>query len=335
MPARKPLDEFALIEAYFAPLAAGEAGALGLGDDAALIEPAPGHTLVTTTDMLIAGVHFPADDPADLIARKLLRVNLSDLAAMGARPRTYLLGLALPADIGSRWIEAFASGLAEDQKAYGIALMGGDTTATPGPVSLCLTAFGEVESGTALLRSGARRGDDVYVSGTIGDAALGLQVLSGEAPDLDESHAASLLARYRLPEPRTALGPALRGLANAAADVSDGLIADLGHICSASGTGAEIDSASVPLSPAAAAMVARAEDSMIRILTGGDDYELVFTAAAERRAEVNSLSERLGVPVSRIGQIVEGEAVTSFDATGKPLILRHRGYRHFADGAGG
>ena len=333
MPARQPLDEFALIEAYFAPLAAGDSGALGLRDDAALIAPSPGCTLVVTTDMLIADVHFPAGDPPDLVARKLLRVNLSDLAAMGARPRGYLLGLALPDDVDAGWIAAFADGLGEDQKLYGIALLGGDTTATPGPASLALTAFGEVEAGTALLRSGARAGDDVYVSGTIGDAALGLEVLQGALAGLDQAHAASLIARYRLPAPRTELGPALRGLATAAADVSDGLIADLGHICAASGTGAEIEAVAVPLSPAAAAAMAADPGSMARILTGGDDYELVFTAAPGRHAEIRALSLTLALPTSRIGRIVDGEAVTAVDGEGLPLALPQAGYRHFSSRA--
>ncbi len=336
MSLRLPRDEFALIEALFAPLAAGDAGALGLRDDAALIAPEPGCELVATTDMLVGGVHFFPDDPPDLIARKLLRVNLSDLAAMGARPRGYLLSLALPADIEGRWIDRFAAGLKQDQAFFGISLLGGDTTATAGSTCLCVTAFGEVEAGTALLRSGARSGDEVYVSGTIGDAALGLRALGvpDAAAAADEGQRAYLVDRYRLPQPRLDLGVRLRGLATAAADISDGLAADLGHICSASGLGAEIEARAVPLSPAARAADLEDPSTMALILTGGDDYELVFTVPPDRAGEVRALAEEFAIPLSRIGRIKTGEGVTVLGKDAQPLALPQTGYRHFSGSSG-
>ena len=330
MPSRPPRDEFALVEALFAPLAAGDAGALGLRDDAALIEPRPDCTLVATADMLVGGVHFLPDDPPDLIARKLLRVNLSDLAAMGARPRGYLLSLALPDEIEGGWIDRFAAGIGEDQALHGISLLGGDTTATPGPACLCVTAFGEVEAGTALLRSGARGGDDVYVSGTIGDAALGLRVLRGPDAGRDAAHRAYLIDRYRLPRPRLRLGARLRGLATAAADISDGLAADLGHICKASALGAEIEAGAVPLSPAAVAADPEDPSTMSLILTGGDDYELIFTVAPSRAGEVRALAGELAIPLTRIGRMRTGEGVRVLDKDARPLVLPRTGYRHFA-----
>ena len=219
--------EFDLIARYFAPLAAGEAGAFGLTDDAAVLTPSPGWATVTTADAMVAGVHFLPEDPPDLIARKLLRVNLSDLAAMGARPRAYLLTTAFPAAIDDAWLAAFTEGLAADQAEFGIHLLGGDTVSTPGPLTLSLMALGEARDGAVLRRSGAKPGDTVYVTGTIGDAALGLDSLRGHLSGLGPRQAEYLAGRYRLPQPRMACGPRLLGLAHAALDVSDGLVGDL------------------------------------------------------------------------------------------------------------
>ncbi len=302
------LGEFELIARYFAPLAATAPGALGLLDDAALIDERPGWSLVATTDTIVAEVHFPADaEPAD-VAGRLLGVNLSDLAAMGAEPAAYLLALALPrawaaADLHP-WLDGFAAGLAGWQREHQIALIGGDTVATPGPLTLTLTALGHVEAGRALLRSGARPGDRIYVSGSIGDAALGLRVLQGEFAPLDAAERAFLLDRYRLPRPRLKLGRRLCGLANAAADVSDGLVADLGHICAASNVGARIDAGRVPLSAPAAAAIGDDPALLALALSGGDDYELVFTAAASRDAEIAELARDLALPLTAIGEIV-------------------------------
>ncbi|HYZ32288.1 MAG TPA: thiamine-phosphate kinase, partial [Crenalkalicoccus sp.] len=242
--------EFALIARHFRPLA-GPA-ALDLGDDAALLDAPSGRQIVMTVDTMVAGVHFLLDDPPETIGRKLLRVNLSDLAAMGAAPLGYLMTTALPRGTPEAWLAAFAAGLAEDQRGFGIQLLGGDTVATPGPVTLSLTALGTVAPGAALRRKGAVPGDTLWVSGTIGDGALGLRALRGEVADPE----GALARRYRLPEPRLGLGAGLAGLAHAAMDVSDGLLQDLGHLCRAGGCAAELEAASVPLSPSAAAALA-------------------------------------------------------------------------------
>src|SRR6516225_4998121 len=220
-----PPGEFELIARYFRPLAAGRAGALGLADDAALVDVPAGERLVVTADALVGGIHFLPDDPPDRIAHKMLRSNLSDLAAMGAKPLAYFMTCCFPRPLEESWLARFAAGLAEDQREFGIALMGGDTTATPGPLTLSVTAFGTVEAGRALRRSTARAGDLVAVSGTIGDGALGLAVLKGRIPAAEGTE--HLVSRYRLPEPRLALGRSLSGLATSAMDISDGLAGDL------------------------------------------------------------------------------------------------------------
>ncbi len=322
--------EFELIARYFAPLAAAAPGALGLLDDAALVEVAPGHRLVATADAVVSGVHFLPDDPPDLVARKALRVNLSDLAAMGARPLGYLLVTAFSGQ-DEAWLAAFAAGLEADQRAFGIALLGGDTVATPGPLTIAVTALGEVAAGRELRRSRARPGDLVLVTGTLGDGALGLKALRGALPMLDEAQRAALARRYHLPEPRLAFGRAVaeRGLAACGMDVSDGLVADLGHICDASGVGAEVDLARLPLSPAAAAAVAA--DSALRaaVCTGGDDYELLLTAAPEGAAALQAAAAEEGLLLTPIGRIVAGAGVHLRDEDGREIEFNSGGYRHF------
>ena len=327
MPGRPRPGEFELIRELFAPLAADEPGALGLLDDAALIAPRPGFELVTAIDTIVEGVHFLPADPAFDVARKLMRVNLSDLAAMGARPRAYLLGLAVPDALDFDWLRDFARGLAADQERFAIALAGGDTAATSGPACLSLTAIGEVEPGRALLRSNAAPGDHVYVSGTVGDAALGLRVLRGEDTGLPEDASEAAVVRYRLPEPRLSLGMAVP--ASAAVDVSDGLVADLGHICAASGLGARIEAARVPLSGPARAALELGAVGIADVLTGGDDYELVFTAPADRGNAVREAAARARVPVTRIGAMTEGEGVSVLDEAGAAMELGRTGYAHF------
>ena len=321
--------EFARIARHFAPLAKGYPLAFGLTDDAALIRPEPGQDIVVTADGMVAGVHFFSDDPPDRIARKLLRSNLSDLAAMGAVAIGYTLVTAWRPDTTDAWIEAFAAGLRADQQRYGIWLMGGDTVATDGPLSFTVTAFGQVPTGQALRRNGAQPGDAIFVSGTIGDAGLGLICRRGGKQVLERQHREYLLERHQLPEPRLALGLALRGLASAALDISDGLIADLGHICTASGVGAAIRAADVPISTAARAALAEQPAVLATLLTAGDDYELCFTVPAARREALSSAEASAGVAIRQIGEIIAGEGVRVAGLDGAPLAIARPGYRHF------
>src|SRR5919106_5481147 len=315
--------EFAFIARHLRPLASAP-GALGLVDDAALLDPRPGMQLVLTKDAMVAGVHFLKGDPPGRIAQKLLRVNLSDLAAMGAAPIGYLLALARPRALDDAWLGAFCDGLAGDNTAFGVSLLGGDTVSTPGPLTLSLTAIGEVPKGEALLRSGARAGDDIWVSGSLGDAALGLAVLQGKLAVAAPTRA-RLIERYRVPRPRLALGQALRDLAHGAIDISDGLIADLGHVLEASGVGAEVRADLLPLSEAAGHLPGAQEAA----LSGGDDYELLFTAPQKRRAQIEALSRRLDLPLTRIGEIRAGSDLRIRDADGEIIEPTSKGWRHF------
>lgn len=331
-------DEFARIARYFAPLAAGFPGAYGLTDDAASFGLAPGEQAVVTTDAVVAGVHFIGDEPPGLIARKALRVNLSDLAAKGARPIGYTLAAVLPRSIDDAWLEAFAAGLAADQAAYGVPLIGGDTVATPGPLTLSITALGAV-SGAMVRRAGARPGDRIYVSGTVGDAALGLAVLKGGLGGLGAPQRAFLVERYRLPAPRLALGRALAGHVSAGLDVSDGLVADLGHLAACSAVDAVIEQPLIPLSAAAAAALAVDPSGAEAVLSGGDDYELLFTASQEKHDIIAQLASAAGTPVTVIGEIAASRAgsprpgapgrVAVRDGAGRDVTPAVGGYRHF------
>lgn len=310
--------EFGLIARHFRPLAGK--GALNLLDDAAVMTPPPGRQLVLTADAMVAGVHFLPDDPPDTIGSKLLRVNLSDLAAMAAAPLAYLLTVSAPRETPEGWFEAFAAGLARDQVRFGIGLLGGDTTSTPGPVSLTLTAIGHVAPGQALRRTGARLGDEVWVTGTIGDGALGLAALRGQVEDPD----GWLAGRYRLPQPR--LGLALYGIASAGMDVSDGLVQDLGHLCRLAGLGARVEAALVPLSPPAAAAGPAWQAAC---LTGGDDYELLLAVPPANAAALRAEAARAGIPVTRIGGFVAGAQVTVAGTDGRELPITRTGWSHF------
>jgi thiamine-monophosphate kinase len=314
--------EFALIARHFRPLAGP--GALLLDDDAAVFAPPPGRDLVAAADAIVAGVHFLPDDPPDLVGKKLLRTNLSDLAAMGAVPFGYLMTVSVPRSTPDAWFAGFAAGLADDQAEFGVFLLGGDTTSTDGPVSLSLTILGHVAPGTALRRTGARDGDGLWVSGTVGDGALGLLAARGETGDPD----GYLAGRYRLPRPRLALGQAVAGIAHAGIDVSDGLVQDCGHLCRAGGVGAVIESASVPLSPAA-----RAADRLALCLTGGDDYELLLAVPPDREAALADAARHVGTAVTRIGGFRAGApqvTVRAPDGTAMPLAVG--GWSHFAAG---
>lgn len=326
--AAKTSGEFALIERYLAPLAKDFAPALRLKDDAAVFAPPPGQDIVITADAMVEGIHFFPDDPPDNVARKLLRVNLSDLAAMGAAPYAYFLTLALPPSRGDHWMAGLSAGLAVDQQTFGLSLAGGDTVATRGPAVLSLTAVGLVPAGRALRRDGARAGDGIYVSGSIGDAALALEIRENRVPDPGPESRAWLAHRLALPDPRLALGQGLGGLATAAIDVSDGLLADTGHICENSGVGAVLRARDVPLSAAAALIVGNDPDRLALALSGGDDYELVFTAPPARAPEVLALGSR-AVGVTRIGEIVPGHGVALLDQAGNRMESPRRGYAHF------
>ena len=320
-----------LIARYFRPLATAP-GAFDLVDDAAVVTPPPGCDLVLTTDGVIAGVHFFPDDPAASVSRKALRMNLSDLAAKGAKPVGFLLALALPAGTDEAWIAAFAGGLGEDAARYGCPLLGGDTDHTPGPISVSIAAFGVVPHGTMVRRSTAKVGDCVVVTGTIGDAALGVKLRAdwglAKTWRLTEAMAAHLEQRYLLPQPRSVLAEAVLHTATAAMDVSDGLAGDLGKLCRASSVAAEIDVSRVPLSDAARAAMAAAPELIETVLTGGDDYEIVLTLAPEKLAAFRAAAEAAGIPVTEIGRMQAGERAR-FIRAGNALTLARPSYSHF------
>jgi thiamine-monophosphate kinase len=316
------MSEFDLIRRFFTrdtPHAI-----LGVGDDAALLQVDAGNVLAVSSDMLVSGTHFLPDADPFLLGHKTLAVNLSDLAAMGAVPRWAVLAIALP-EADEAWLAQFSAGFFALAQQHGVELVGGDTTR--GPLNLCVTIFGEVPAQQALRRSGAQVGDDIWVSGRLGDAALALAHLQGRIALSDAGLAACLPALHQ-PQPRVALGLALRVIASSAIDISDGLLADLGHILDASQVGAEIEFATLPLSPT---LRAHASLPLARqcILSGGDDYELCFTAPAARHAELSEIAARLGLPLTRIGKIVAGCGCIVHDAAGNPLNVETGGYDHF------
>jgi thiamine-monophosphate kinase len=320
-----------LIARYFKPLATAP-GALGLVDDAAILTPPPGCDLVLTTDGVIAGVHFFSHDPPGAIARKVLRMNLSDLAAKGAKPVGFLLSIALPERVEEEWIAAFARTLGSDAEYFGCPLLGGDTDHTPGPLSVTVAAFGTVPHGKMVRRSTAKVGDLVLVTGKIGDAALGLlkrkDSLLEKRWALTDDQSIDLKTRYLLPEPRTALAEAVLHHASAAMDVSDGLVGDLAKLCRASGVSAEVDVARVPLSDAAQTALAADPTLIETILTGGDDYEILLTLPPQRLEAFRTAAQLADVNVTEIGRIAAGEGAL-FIRDGKPLTFARPSYSHF------
>jgi thiamine-monophosphate kinase len=320
--------EFALIAELFAPLATLP-GAFGLKDDAAIATAPAGQDLVVTTDALVEGVHFFATDPPDLIARKALRVNLSDLAAKGCTPAGYLIALSLPFTADMQWLRAFARGLEEDQQTFGISLFGGDTTSTPGPLTIAITAFGHVPAGKMIRRDGAKIGDHVFVSGTIGDAGAGLACLKNETASLSEEDRRFLTRRFQLPEPRLSLGRYLLGIATASTDVSDGLLADLGHIASVSDTRILVHAARAPISSALKSTWREPMNGVAEAVCAGDDYEIAFTAPPEKRDAVGSAAAKAGVPVVEIGRVESGKGVSMLDEAGAEIPIERRGFTHF------
>jgi thiamine-monophosphate kinase len=320
-----------LIARYFKPIAT-EAGAFGLDDDAAVLK-ARGEDIVVTTDAIVEGVHFLPGDPPDTLARKALRVNLSDLAAKGAKPAGFVLTLALRG-VDEAWLEAFARGLGEDAGSFGCPLLGGDTVSTPGPLMVSITAFGRVGEGRMVHRSGARPGDRVMVTGTIGDAALGLDILKGgtiaTALVGDPAAKEMLISRYRVPQPRNALADAVRQHARAAMDVSDGLAGDLAKLCAASGVSAVIETPRVPVSAAAAGLLARKVVGIEALISGGDDYEILCTVAESDMQAFTAEAGRAGVALTAIGTISAGTAAPRFlDSHGSEISLQRMSYSHF------
>jgi thiamine-monophosphate kinase len=322
------LGEADLIAQYFAPLA-GPAG-LGLRDDAALMRLLPGEDLVLTTDALVAGVHFFADDPPGAIARKALRVNLSDLAAKAARPLGFLLTLALPSDWRDEWLAAFAEGLSADVSAFNCPLIGGDTVATPGPLTLSVTAIGSVAQGRMPQRTGVRPGDRLYVTGTIGDAAIGLKIRLGRSLGISPADKAFLLDRYLTPQPRLKLIGAMAAHASGGMDVSDGFVGDLAKMLDVSRVSARVAIYRLPLSGPARAAIAADPDLFEVAATGGDDYELLASAPRESAAAFEAAAAAAGVPLTFVGEAVEGRRPPRFiGPDGDPVVFGRGAYSHF------
>jgi thiamine-monophosphate kinase len=327
----RPSGEETLIARYFKPLAT-DPGAFGLVDDAAILK-AHGEDVVVTTDAIVEGVHFLPDDPPDTIARKALRVNLSDLAAKGAHPAGFVLTLALRS-ADDAWLTAFARGLGSDAGLFGCPLLGGDTVSTPGPLTVSITAFGRVPEGRMVHRSGAKPGDRVVVTGTIGDAALGLDVLKdgpvAAALADDTAARAALVGRYRVPQPRNALANAVRDHASAAMDVSDGLAGDLAKLCAASLVSAVIDASSIPMSAVGQKLLANGAISIEAVVSGGDDYEILCTISEDCYESFAREAKQAGVTVTTIGTVIAGTASPRFlDAQGRELTLPRLSYSHF------
>ena len=328
------MSEFELIQRYFTRPASS--AALGVGDDAALLRIAAGMELAISTDMLVSGTHFFPDADPLLLGHKTLAVNLSDLAAMGATPRWATLALSLP-KADEAWLKNFSAGFFALADQHGVELIGGDTTR--GPLNLCVTILGETPRGAALRRSGAQLGNDIWVSGHLGDAALALAHLQAKV-QLSEPDFALCAPALHQPSPRLALGTALRGVANSAIDISDGLLADLGHILESSGVGAEISFDELPISnlmrkcmisPEFEFQSKTGEDSLLQrcILAGGDDYELCFTAPVAQRGTMEGISHRINLPLARIGTIVKGSGCIVRSADGSIINMGESGFDHF------
>ncbi|MTI17374.1 thiamine-phosphate kinase [Rhodobacteraceae bacterium RKSG542] len=332
------MDEFGLIKRYFAPLATSS-GAAGLLDDVATLEIPEGHELVLNKDMLAADIHFFKEDDPQAVARKALRVNLSDIAAKGATPLGYLLGVGFPKTIDENWIAAFSQGLAIDQDVFGISLLGGDTIRSPERIVLSVTALGSAPKGQLVRRHTAQAGAQIYVTGTIGDSALGLQLRLDREKESDWGLSAEqsehLLDRYLLPQPRVAAAPAVLQFACASMDISDGLVADLGHMCRNSGVRAQVDLDKLPLSEGARVAVEGRDDVLRTVITGGDDYEILCAVLSENCSGFEGSLREASVPFAKIGELFERE--TQAGATevilfkdGEPFLLRgDEGFQHF------
>jgi thiamine-monophosphate kinase len=321
-----------LIARFFGPIAT-DPGALGLTDDAAFIKPPPGTEMVLKTDAIVGDVHFFNDDPAAAVAQKALRVNLSDLAAKGAKPLGFLVSLALPKDIGEDWLAGFASGLREDAATYKCPLFGGDTVRSPGPIMVSVATFGSVPDGRMVRRAGAKAGDHVFVTGTIGDAALGLKLRQGVASSqdwpLDDKHREHLLSRYLLPRPRNALAQAVLDYASSSMDVSDGLAGDLAKLARVSTVAAGIEVARVPLSDAAQAVIAHDASMLETALSGGDDYEILCTVPPANIDRFRVAAMMAKTAVTDIGTVAEGDGAVFREPDGRPMSFRRTSFSHF------
>tara|TARA_Y100001970_G_scaffold45236_1_gene56719 strand:- start:20141 stop:21139 length:999 start_codon:yes stop_codon:yes gene_type:complete len=322
--------EFDIISEFFRPLSESVEGAFALTDDAAVIKTSDGSEAVISKDILVEGVHFRKEDSAFSVGWKLLAVNLSDLASMGAKPSYYLLGLALPKDIDNSWIENFVLGLGRAQNLFGIGLLGGDTVATEGPITLSLTAIGEAPNQGVIRRNGASPDEILFVSGNIGDGYLGLMCCEGIYPFLNKKYIKSLSEKYQLPSPRVNLGVGLRGLATAATDISDGLVADLKNLCVASNVSARVFAKDVPISAGANELIFSNHVSIADLLCGGDDFELLFTVPASRESEVSHLASNLDVSIKKIGITGSDSCdVQIISKDDKIMNLETLGYSHF------
>jgi len=329
------MDEFSLIRQYLAPLAG--AGGLGLLDDAALYSPRAGFDLVLTKDSFVEGVHFVSGRYGSDTAERLLRTNLSDLAAKGARPVGYLLSIAWPKTADEKFFEGFAAGLRDAQQSFDFTLFGGDTVRTDGPMVISATFFGEVPQGQMVKRSGAEIGDDVWVTGALGGAMLGCHLVAGQGvePLPDGQGLWAFENAYLRPEPRLLFRKALRKYASACADISDGLLSDAGHICRASGAAMQIEFESLPFMPAAKDWALKHNDSQAalkQLLTFGDDYELVFTASPDAVLDIVREAKNIGLSVAKVGRVIARDtekAVTCLDAQGRPMSFAKTGYSHF------
>ncbi len=328
MSSSSPSGEDRLIARFFGPIAT-DPGALGLTDDAAFIKPPPGTEMVLKTDAIVGGIHFFPEDPADAVAQKALRVNLSDLAAKGAKPLGFLVSLALPKEIDEAWLAAFASGLREDAATYKCPLFGGDTVRSPGPVMVSVATFGSVPEGRMVKRAGARAGDHVFVTGSIGDAALGLRLRQGASWPLDDKQREHLLSRYLLPRPRNALAQAVLDYASASMDVSDGLAGDLAKLARVSKVAAEIEVARVPLSDAAQAAIAHDAALLETALTGGDDFEILCTVPPANIDRFRVATMMARTAIADIGVIGEGEGAVFRNRDGAAMTFAHASFSHF------
>ena len=327
------LSEFDLVSNVFGPLAAQAPGSLNLTDDAAIISPSRDQEVVVTADTIVEGVHFRSEDPPKTVGVKALAVNLSDLAAMGATPHGYTLSAAWPSKASTTWITDFAVGLMSMQEQHHIYLLGGDTVATPGPICLNVTAFGLIDKGKAVRRSGARPGDVLYVTGTLGDAALGLRLLMDQVSTrLCTDLQSDLIARYQQPQPRTMCSKLVRKHATSAIDVSDGLVADVAHLASASHVRILIRHSSIPISTAARQMIDEDHAQGVHVWRGGDDYELAFTAPRDSQVDKH-IAEFLDIPITEIGEVFKADgntgAVTLVDDNDNAIDVGTGGFRHF------